>query len=127
MTMVRPLDGVDHAPVETVGRVEYYLIDGQTPDEQLHAFRQVQRDYPDLVWQQAEATRHDGLTLFAERASGKKIALRCPKALCGYDGNGPAVAVKILVEAGFGYREHVEAHIYHPYEQRKETRCFVKK
>lgn len=120
-------DGTERTPVETVGDIQHYRINGQTPDEQLRSFRLLQQSHPDLVWQRAEATRHDGLTLFTEMGCGKKIALRCPAALCGYDGNGPSAAVSILVEAGFGHREHIEADIYCPYEQRKETRYFVRK
>lgn len=63
-------------------------------------------------WDQAVVDRNKGLTLFSENLSGFATALHFSNALCGYCGEGPGATVTILVEAGFGPREHLEAVIF---------------
>ncbi|HMS93319.1 MAG TPA: hypothetical protein PKD28_02910 [Candidatus Saccharibacteria bacterium] len=70
-------------------------------------YHQWMQEHPNHTWTRAEVDRFSGLTLLSDEGG-----LHFAHALCGYSGQGPHATVEILVEAGFGPREHLEAAVF---------------
>ncbi len=91
--------------------IKIYEAGGLSSDHDVEIFRAWKKSMPGYVWSYAKIDRYKGLTLF-DSSHGMTIGLHFAHALCGYGGTGPHSTVQILIEAGFGHREHLEAQVY---------------
>ncbi|MGH7218254.1 MAG: hypothetical protein ACREGE_02330 [Candidatus Microsaccharimonas sp.] len=91
--------------------VKIYEAGGLSSDHDLEIFRAWQKAMPGYEWVYAKLDRYEGLTLF-DTSHGMTIGLHFAHALCGYGGTGPHTTVQILVGAGFGHQERLEAQVF---------------